>query len=125
MRKICRNDIRYWILCLFLILLSVCVCILSCQLYGSNSKKVSKTESFLISPADTSFEQRTSESPLFHVLAWEGIVKVEDLTEEDTCILLKNIDVRTMRNADRERFETGFYLYSEEELAKLLEDYSS
>ena len=64
-------------------------------------------------------------TPLFWVSVRDGSVKVEDLSDANATILLKNIDIRTMRNVDRVRFETGFYLYSEEELVNLLEDYSS
>lgn len=117
-----NREKTYW---LILTAMSLCVCILSYQLYVKSDKKVSAYEENISADVFASKVQVTEHEPLFYVAAENASVKVQDLRAEKTYILLKNVDLRTMRNIDRELFESGFYLYSEEELQKLLEDYSS
>lgn len=115
-QKPCAIRYRY------LILLFVSFFILFFLLYVETLKKVSETE-----PVSEKVESAAMSlsSPRFYISVQGGVVNAEDLENQKERIPLKNIDLRTMRDLDRRYFETGFYLYSEEELIALLEDYSS
>ena len=115
-RKVCAVRYRY------LILLLASFFILFFLLYVETFKKVSEIE-----PVNGKNESTVLpvSSPRFYISVQGGVVNAEDLENRKEQIPLKNIDLRTMRDLDRRLFETGFYLYSEEELIALLEDYSS
>ena len=115
---------KKWI-CLTAVVVAMSFSMLFCKLYVMRPKKVS-TDTSNIQSTQILYEQASiNQAPMFWVSAYDGRVKVEDLSDANASILLKNVDIRSMRNVDRVRFETGFYLYSEEELVNLLEDYSS
>jgi len=108
----------------FGIALLICICLLSCKIYVSYVKKVSFPHTNLQNVSELNMVSH-SEDPMFFVSVQSGVVKVQSCHDENIGFLLNNIDIRTMRNVDKYRFESGFYLYSEEELSKLLEDYGS
>ncbi|MDP4108980.1 MAG: hypothetical protein Q8878_03015 [Bacillota bacterium] len=56
---------------------------------------------------------------------YNGNVAVYDASAQDSPLYVTGIDGRTLRDADREAFEKGVVVGSDEELASMLEDYGS
>jgi len=56
---------------------------------------------------------------------YNGNLAVFDAKDPETPQFVTGIDERTLRDTDRDAFEKGVPVYSDEELASLLEDYGS
>ena len=82
-----------------------------------------------IAASETKAAEETGEEPQkegkYIMKLYNGSLAVFDAKKPDTPQYITGIDERTLRDADRKAFEKGVLVYSDEELASLLEDYGS
>ena len=120
-----RFYVRERIYQLLLMFLFTAVYVLAYQLYDVKQEKVSSSEEIFTAVSVLEENLPLGQTPIYYVSLHGDVVYVRSLLDQTRSFLLKNIDARTMRVMDAERFENGFYLYSEEDLSQLLEDYGS
>ena len=68
-------------------------------------------------------QKNVSNDNVYLVKAHEGHLAVYDWEVQDTPVEVTDIDIRLMRQVDRERMERGIQVTGDETLARVLEDF--